>query len=194
MENKRNRIIIGIAVAALLLTIPAWNIISAGGFKALRAKHHHHHHHHRTTTPKRVEVPPKIGPDDAPVKITVFASSKNECHVPSIEYFKKLADEYKGKVQVIFKDTSDPKAAAAAVNAQIGCEMGILINGRLAHRLEDGRFVMFTGPLGSHDWTEQDLRAVINHLLLKQQGKAKGASEKAGRKEASGENRGAKKS
>jgi len=182
MGDRRNRIIAGIAVAALLLSIPAWNIISAGGSKALRAKRHHHHHH--SATKAKVEMPPKVGPDDAPVKITVFASSKNECHGPSIEYFKKLAEDYKGKVQVIFKDTTDPEVAAAAANARIGCEMGILINGRLAHRLQDGRFVVFTGPLGSHEWTEQDLKAVIE-LLLKQKAKGKGEGKKASAKKGS---------
>ena len=67
-------------------------------------------------------------------------------------------------------------------NGQVGVIIStdgkLLINGKLAYKLPDGRLVLFTGPAGAHGWTDDDMKAVID-MLLKKKGQApKGAQGK----------------
>jgi hypothetical protein len=160
----------GIGIVVLLLLVPLWNFIAEGAAGAFHPKEKP-----KTEAPKHeaaVPLPKSMGPATAPVTITVFLKSSNSCHMPSVDLLRKIVNRYPGQVRVVVKDTQDPKVAAKASQAKIGCEMGMLINGRNLFRLPGKGAVTFNGPLDSgKDFTQSDLAMVIDRLILEKTGK-----------------------
>lgn len=167
-----NRTKTAIIVVILALLIPAWNFIAHGAAGVFKPKPKPDLHTH-AQRPHQMQVPKPVGPEKAPVKVTVFINSANPCHTESIEALKRLPEEYPDQVRVVFKDTRDPANAKAAAEAKIGCEMGLLVNGRMAFRLPGKGLVMFQGPLmgGGHGVNMGDLRLVIENQVKEKTGR-----------------------
>lgn len=161
-----------IIVLTLVLLIPAWNFIAHGAAGVFKPKPKLEEHN-QPAKPQHIEVPKPVGPEKAPVKITVFINSANPCHAETIEALKQLPAEYPDQVRVVFKDTKDPANAKAAAEAKIGCEMGLLVNGRMAFRLPGRGLIMFQGPLmgGGHGVNMNDLRLVVESQVKEKTGR-----------------------
>ena len=170
---------LGIVIVALVLLVPLWNFLTAGSAKVFKAatqpkRTHGHPPPEDTTTPAQLLSQlgtHRFGPEDAIVRVTVLMNLNNSCHTESVRGLKKLQEEYGDQVCVEFLDMADPEAAKLADVNKIGCEMGILVNGRGAFQLKNGRFVTFQGPIDStHDYSLNDLKQVINMLIEKKTG------------------------
>ncbi|MCX7599813.1 MAG: hypothetical protein N2512_13230 [Armatimonadetes bacterium] len=162
-----------IVVIALILVIPMWNFIAHGAAGVFKSKPKTEEHT-QPAKPQHIEVPKPIGPEKAPVKVTVFINSANPCHAETINALKQLPQEYPNQVRVVFKDTKDPANAKAAAEAKIGCEMGLLVNGRMAFRLPGRGLVMFQGPLmggAGHGVNMNDLHLVIESQVKEKTGR-----------------------
>lgn len=124
-----------------------------------------------------VELPAPVGPEGAPVKIQVFVSGSNSCHSNTITQLEQLAqtEPYQGKVRVEYLDTAKPEVKKLAGTAKIGCDAGLLLNGKSVMRIPghgEAGLVMFTGPVGEKNYTMDDLKAGID-MLLKEKAKGK---------------------
>lgn len=170
---------IGIAVAVLLVLVPLWNFLAAGSAEVFKKatspkktlELRHSHSYGEASREDLSKLPERLGPEDAPVTVTVVLDFDNPCHVPSVGQLKKLHAEYGDQVSIRFLNRADPRVAAFADMHKIGCEMGLLINGQGAYRLSNGRFVTFQGPLDmGGKYTTDDIRTVIDMLIEKKTG------------------------
>jgi len=161
---------IGIVVAVLIALVPLWNFLSEGAAAVFAPKHKHHDTHEEAKP--QIELPVVEGPKDAPVKITAYLSGSNPCHMTSITMLQQLAAEYPDQVRIEVYDKDDPAVAKEAERVKIGCEMGILINGRGAFNIPGRGIVMFQGPVdSSHDYTIDDLRLIVEKIIREKTGK-----------------------
>ena len=112
-------------------------------------------------------IPRPMGPENAPVKIKAFVTVKGGCDVSTIPMVRSLVFKYEGKVRAEFVDISTAQGGKEARDAKISCKSGVTINGQSQFRLpeDNNRLVMLNGPVGEHDYTPQDLDAVIVHIL-----------------------------
>ncbi len=97
----------------------------------------------------RGELPKPKGPEDAPVKITVFAMSASECPFPLLQMLDEAYKKYPNVLRIVYKDMTDPEIHKLALEHKIGCLMGVLINGKNQFRFpgrEGFEVVMFQGP------------------------------------------------
>jgi hypothetical protein len=170
--TRANRTKTVIAAIVLVLLIPAWNFIAHGAAGVFKPKPKLEEHT-EASNPHRIEIPSPLGPEKAPVTVTAFVNSMNSCHAESVEMLKRLVAEYPNQVRVVFKDTKDPANAKAAAEAKIGCEMGVLVNGRMAFRIPGKGLVMFQGPLsgGGHGVNLDDLRLVVESQVKEKTGR-----------------------
>jgi hypothetical protein len=164
---------LAIVAAVLLALVPLWNFVAqgAGGvFRALKNKQSKAHAHEAAE--QMPKLPIKIGQPGAVVKITAFVDGGNPCHAPTVEALKNLAQEYSPQqVALEILDRRDAKVAAAAAKAKIGCEMGVLVNGRTVHRVPGRGLVFFQGAFQEeHNWSPEDLRAVVDSIIEKKTG------------------------
>jgi len=115
-------------------------------------------------------LPKPIGPENAPVKITVFVSGTNSCHSDTVTSVQELAaqETYKDKMRVEFLDTAKPEVKKIADASKIGCEAGLLINGK-STMIVPGHgemgLVVFSGPMGKKNYTRDDLIAAIAQVI-----------------------------
>ena len=185
MTTKRKAIIIAVSLA-LILAFPAISALTKTRLEDLHPKQEwvEREKAKKTNSTAGAEksagvVPKPIGPEDAPVRIQVFVSSSNHCHTGTTDLFAKLPEEeaYKGKLRVEFLDTSNPEVKKKANGAKIGCDAGLLVNGKSAMKIPghgEAGLVIFTGPVNEKNYKEDDLRAAIDMLLKeKAAGKAK---------------------
>jgi hypothetical protein len=186
VTTKRKALVIALAVA-LVLVFPAISALTKTRMEDLHPKKEWVERERlqqaagKTASAKETaEMPQPIGPEDAPVRIQVFVQSSNHCHTATTDFVSKLPEEeaYKGKVRVEFLDTSNPEAKKKASDAKIGCDAGLLVNGKTAMRIPghgEAGLVIFTGPVNEKNYKEADLRAAIDQILkVKASGKAKG--------------------
>lgn len=120
------------------------------------------------------ELPKPVGPEGAPVKIQVFVSGSNSCHSETVTQLQNLAQDgpYKDKVRVEFLDTSKPEVKKLASESKIGCDAGLLLNGRTALRVPghgEAGLVMFSGPMGQK-YKLADLTAGVDQILKEKAG------------------------
>ena len=162
---------LGLTIGALLALIVVWNFVAndaAGAFHAkVKPKVNDAH-----KAASMANIPKTMGPATAPVTIVVFLNTTNSCHTPSVGVLKTVVETYPDQERVEVKDTKDPKVAAAASKAKIGCEMGMTVNGRNTFRLPGKGVVTFSGPIesGKH-FAESDLALVIDRMILEKTGK-----------------------
>jgi hypothetical protein len=184
--TKRRKALIVIVAVALVLVFPAISALTKTRLEDLHPKKEWEAREAARKEAQKSkgkeatgEMPKPIGPEDAPVRIQVFVSSSNHCHTATTDAITLLPEEdaYKGKVRVEFLDTSNPEVQKKANGAKIGCEAGLLINGKSAMRIPghgEAGLVIFTGPMNEKNYKEDDLRAGIDQILKeKASGKGK---------------------
>ena len=169
---------VSVGVAALVVVLVGWHFAAYGAadvFKPGKPKDTSETQESaKAQTPAEAleGQPRELGPADAAVIIHVLLSMGNTCHTDSIALFRKVADEYKGQVRVVFADMADPKIAKLADANKIGCEMGLLINGRAAFKVPGRGVVLFQGPAQmAKDYSLDDLHLVVDDLIRKKTGK-----------------------
>ncbi len=162
---------LGLGIGTLLALVVAWNFVAndaAGAFHPKAKAKTDAQHKEKASA----DIPKSMGPAKAPVTIVVYLNGTNSCHTPSVAVLKQVVETYPDQVRVEVQDTRDPKSAAAASKAKIGCEMGLTINGRNTFRLPGKGVVTFSGPIesGNH-FAESDLALVIDRMILEKTGK-----------------------
>jgi hypothetical protein len=112
-------------------------------------------------------IPRPMGPENAPVKIRAYVTTQGGCDVSTIPIVRGFVFKYEGKVRAQFVDMSTEQGGKEASAAKISCKSGVTINGQSQFRLpeEGNRLIMLNGPVGEHDYTPNDLEAIIVHLL-----------------------------
>ncbi|MBU0611399.1 MAG: hypothetical protein KKI08_26200 [Armatimonadetes bacterium] len=117
------------------------------------------------TTPA-FELPANSGPVTAPVKVESFVNDTNSCHQASTS-LKEIQDAYGALVRLEWFSMNDPKVAERSDKLEIGCEAGLVINGKIEMELEKngGKVLMsFRGPAGDH-YKMSDVYRAINQAL-----------------------------
>jgi len=161
---------IGIVVAVLIALIPLWNFLAEGAAAAFHPKKKIEPTHQEDKP--LIQLPIIKGPKGAPVEITAYLSGNNPCHMTSITMLEQLAEEYPDQVRIEIYDKDKPDVAKEAERVKIGCEMGILINGRGAFNLPGRGIVMLQGPVdASHDYSLEDLRLIVERIIRSKTGK-----------------------
>ena len=120
-----------------------------------------------------VLLPDPVGPPDAPVKVEVFITSNNKCDTSTLEGMKQLAGQFDNHVRIEFKDLLDPKTKQKAQDAKLGCETGLMINGRTKFIIPERGIkgvIRLDGPVGVKNYNLEDVKAVVEYLL-KEKGK-----------------------
>lgn len=131
-------------------------------------------------------LPPNSGPVTAPVKVEAFVNRTNSCHAPVVGPMEDLQKVYGNLVRLEWYSVSDPAAAARADKLKIGCDAGLLVNGKIEQQLSrnGGKvLVSFRGPSGEK-YKLEDIYVTINQDL-KAKGKTPPATAKAREKLAS---------
>lgn len=112
-------------------------------------------------------LPTATGPTTAPVKVEVFINNSNTCHQPSVEPMRDLQTVYGKLLRTEWYSTIDPKQSARADKLQIGCEAGVVIDGKVEKQVNrnGGKMLLsFRGPTGDK-YKLEDLYTVINMEL-----------------------------
>ncbi|MEN6304603.1 MAG: hypothetical protein ABFD96_17870 [Armatimonadia bacterium] len=125
-------------------------------------------------------LPAASGPKTAPVKLEVFVNNSNTCHQVNVTEIGDLGKAYGNLLRMEWQSMIDPKVAKRSDMKQIGCDAGLLLNGKIEHkidRLGGKHIVSFRGPVGDK-YKIADLYAAINQEL-----KAKGKPVPAAAKE-----------
>ncbi len=161
---------IAIIVAVLVALVPLWNFVAEGAGQVFHPKKTQHEELEETQP--KIKLPVFRGPEGAPVVIRAYLSGSNPCHITSISMLEQLAEEYPDQVRVEVYDKDDPKVAEEADRVKIGCEMGILVNGRGAFNVPGRGVIMLQGPVdSSHDYTMKDLRLIVEREIRAKTGK-----------------------
>ncbi len=97
------------------------------------------------------KLPEPRGPEDAPVKITVFAEGPLGCPEPLMRMIDRTYEEYPGVLCIVYKNMRDEEIRKLAEEHKLACLMGILINGKSkftipGRKSKYGEVVMFDGP------------------------------------------------
>ena len=111
-------------------------------------------------------LPPNSGPTTAPVKVESFVNDTNSCHQASTS-LKEIQDAYGALVRLEWYSMNDPKVAERSDKLEIGCEAGLVINGKIEMELEKngGKVLMsFRGPAGDK-YKMSDVYRAINQAL-----------------------------
>lgn len=122
--------------------------------------------------PAAFALPKNSGPTDAPVKLEVFINNSNTCHQGSLTTFDDMSKVYGKLLRVEWLATNNPQAAARADKLKIGCEAGLVIDGKIECQVEKNggkALVSFRGPAGEK-YQMSDVYLVIN-TELKTKGK-----------------------
>jgi hypothetical protein len=169
---------IGIAVAAMIIAAALWNVYSEGAAHIFISRKPEEKKasdavHEQTPADLLKNVPDhRFGPKNAPVVIKVLMAIDNSCHTASVTRFKELQQEYGDQVCVMFLSMADPEVAKLADTSKIGCEMGILINGKSAFKIEGRGLVLFQGPADmGKDYSMDDVRLVVDKIIKEKTGK-----------------------
>ncbi len=182
MEKKLNMsdgAKISLVVVGVVLAAAVWNVLSESAtdiFKPAKPPEGQASTaEQKTYTPTELlkDIPNhQLGPKDAPVVVRVLMAMHNPCHAESVNIFRDLYKEYQGQVRVVFSDTADPEVAKIADTSKIGCEMGLLINGKAAFKIPGKGLIMFQGPANmGHGYNMDDLYLVIDKLIKDKTGK-----------------------
>ena len=167
---------VGLVVTTLILIVVGWNFVANGAaevFKPKKKTEDKTQAEHKEKTPAELlgGTSVSMGPKDAPVQILVLLGMQNSCHSDSVKIFTDIFREYRGQVRVVFKDMNSPDAAKLADASKMGCELGILINGRSAYKLPGRGIVTFIGPANmGKDYTLPDLYKVIDMIIERKTG------------------------
>jgi hypothetical protein len=117
-------------------------------------------------------LPKSTGSPSAPVKLEVFINNTNSCHQGSVAPMEGLGKVYGGSlVRLEWCASTDPRNSARADKLKIGCEAGLVINGKIEREVDrnGGKMLLeFRGPAGDK-YKMEDVYKVINSEL-----KAKG--------------------
>jgi len=116
-------------------------------------------------------LPKSTGAPTAPVKVEIFINNTNSCHQGSVAPMEKVGKVYGGLTRVEWYGTTDPGVSARADKLKIGCEAGLVINGKIERQVDrnGGKVLLsFRGPAGDK-YKMEDVYKVINSEL-----KAKG--------------------
>jgi hypothetical protein len=180
-KNSKKSLVAAVVLFLVCWTVYAYHATSQENAKVLqkaldKKKAQSANTHGKDSTP--AEIPKPVGPEDAPAKIEVFVNGGNSCHSDTVTTIRNIADEepYKGKVRISFVDTTDPANKKKAANAKIGCDAGLLVNGKSAMRIPghgEAGLVIFTGPIGQKNYTMADLKAGLD-IVIKEAGEKKG--------------------
>jgi hypothetical protein len=114
--------------------------------------------------PAAFALPKNSGPTDAPVQLEIFINDSNTCHEGSVTTFAQLSKLYGKQVRMVWLSTNDPKASAQADKLQIGCEAGLVIDGKIEHEVDKNggkALVSFRGPVGEK-YQMSDVYLAIN--------------------------------
>jgi hypothetical protein len=112
------------------------------------------------------ELPANTGPAAAPVKVVVFVNDTNSCHQGSTS-LKEIQDIYGKLLRLEWRSMSDAESAELSDKLKIGCEAGLVINGKIEVELEkNGGQVLtsFRGPVGDK-YKVSDVYRAINKVL-----------------------------
>lgn len=128
-------------------------------------------------------LPANAGPLTAPVKLEIFVNDTNSCHSSSIAPITELQKAYGNVLRVEWYSVSDPKVSARADKLKVGCEAGLLVNGKIERQVvrNGGKvLISFRGPAGEK-YKMEDVYMALNQDL-KAKGKKPPAAAVAGEK------------
>ncbi len=119
--------------------------------------------------PKSVfELPEDSGPDDAPVQLTVFINSSNDCLPPNAELLQKVQEVYGELVSIRYLDMIHKEVQRQADERQLGCDAGIYFNGELRRKAQPGNIVgvrEFMGAVDTDRFYSCDVYGAVNYIL-----------------------------
>lgn len=116
-------------------------------------------------------LPKNTGAPTAPVKVEIFINNTNSCHEGSVKPMQDLSKVYGSLARLEWYGISNPAVSARADKLNIGCEAGLVINGKIEREVDrnGGKMLLsFRGPAGDK-YKIEDVYKVINSEL-----KAKG--------------------
>lgn len=119
------------------------------------------------TAPAAFALPASSGPATAPAKVEVFVNSSNSCHASSVAPMQALQKTYGNLLRLEWYSVSDPKVSARADKLKIGCEAGLLVDGKIEQQVarNGGKvLISFRGPAGEK-YKMEDIYAAVNSDL-----------------------------
>ncbi|MHB8996343.1 MAG: hypothetical protein ACYC63_13950 [Armatimonadota bacterium] len=128
-------------------------------------------HDHAAEGKEAFPLPKSTGATTAPVKVEIFINNTNSCHQGSVAPMEKMGKVYGSLMRLEWYGSTDPAVSARADKLKIGCEAGLVINGKIERQVDrnGGKVLLsFRGPAGDK-YKMEDVYKVINSEL-----KAKG--------------------
>lgn len=115
------------------------------------------------------KLPPNSGPAGAPVKLEVFVNDANSCQ-ESCTNLKSLQTDYGDLLRMEWCSMNEPKNAERSDKLAIGCEAGLVINGKIEVEMSKngGKVLLaFRGPVGDKYKLSDIYRAINMQLAAK---------------------------
>ncbi len=114
------------------------------------------------------ELPANSGPEDAPVHLTVFINSANDCLEPNAKLLPKVQEVYGELVSIEYLDMVEEDVKRKSDELQLGCDAGIYFNGELQRKAQPGNIVgirEFMGAVDTDRFFTCDVYGAINYML-----------------------------
>jgi hypothetical protein len=176
MSKKMKTILI---VVALLAGIGVFNYVMQMDPTQLAARgvgqdpHSHddesndHEHEGQPEGPTIEDLQEPIGPEDAPVDITVLWEDRLELERMLRPMLGAIASSYEDKVRVEFVGREDEEYARLVEEATSGVGTALLINGEMIKEVPEADLGMlaFSGPPSLAPWGEKEVRLAVEHEL-----------------------------
>ncbi|MGE5530788.1 MAG: hypothetical protein ACM3VW_01555 [Bacteroidota bacterium] len=115
-------------------------------------------------------LPKSTGVPTAPVKVEIFINNTNSCHEGSVKPMQNMGKVYGSLARVEWYGTTDPKVSARADKLKLGCEAGLVINGKIEREVDrnGGKVLLsFRGPAGDKYKMEDVYKAINSELRAK---------------------------
>lgn len=129
--------------------------------------HSHGHEHEEEAGPTPEDMMMPIGPEDAPVKVTVLWADPADLEQAFRPMLSSVAASYEGNVRVEFVDPKSDEYQELVEGAASGIRTGLLINGEMIKEVPEADLGMlaFSGSPLMEQWGEKDVRLAVEHEL-----------------------------
>lgn len=113
------------------------------------------------------ELPPNSGPQNAPVKLEIFVNNGNSCHSVN-KGLAEIHQVYGDLLRVEWLSMTDPNITKRSDDLSIGCEAGLVINGKIEMEItrDGGKALVSFRGLAGDKYKVPDVYAAINTVLV----------------------------
>jgi len=162
-------LLVGIGVFNYIIQMDPTQLAARGVGKDPHSHGEHENEEEGEEAPTIKDLQEPIGPEGAPVTITVLWQDPEDLAEVLRPVLTETASSYEGKVRVEFVDPQSDKYKRLVENVTDGVMTGLLINGEMIKEIPEADLHMlaFSGSPSDGEWGPREIRLAVEHELEK---------------------------